>query len=120
MTEKVRNSTHLGDPLNEQLSRGQGASPAGLLATTTHHSPKYKSPACPAAQHVLGVEGNLSHHGELLGWGERRGGKVLQSLRLQPPPCPIQTLAVAFLQLPPSMPARCQTVWVQCLVLPLV
>ena len=43
--------------------------------SSTCHSPENKSPSCPTAQHILGVEGNLPHHGGLpfrvmrwLGW----------------------------------------------------
>lgn len=31
------------------------------------HSPENKSPTCPTSQHILGVEGNLPHYGELFG-----------------------------------------------------
>lgn len=58
--------------------------PAQLLAT---YSPENKRPACPAAQHVLGVEGNLAHHGKLLSWWGGGGHSLREPLlSLDPPP----------------------------------
>lgn len=83
------------------------------------HSPENKSPTSPAAQDVLGVEGDLPHHSELLGCGERRRGSQGPSAHGRHPaqfrPVPPASIS---LQPPASMPHRMPD-RVQCLKLPL-